>query len=63
MTEQAQETTQLPPLFNAHDRCDKCNAQAHMRAMLKTGSLLFCRHHGNEYRATLIAAGAAFEED
>ncbi|HEX2923075.1 MAG TPA: hypothetical protein VHS28_03500 [Chloroflexota bacterium] len=51
------------PLFNAHDRCDKCQAQAHMRALLATGELLFCRHHGNEYRASLIAAGAAFEED
>ena len=52
----------LPPMFNAKDRCDKCNAQARMRAMLNGGTLLFCGHHGNEYRAALIAAGAALEE-
>ena len=53
----------LPPMFNALDRCDSCGAQAHMRAVLDTGTLLFCGHHGNKYRAGLIAAGAAIEED
>lgn len=53
----------LTPLFNAKDRCDKCGAQAHMRARLAGGTLLFCGHHGNAFRASLIAAGAALEED
>lgn len=61
-TETPTETT-LPPMFDARDRCDNCGAQAHVRAMLDTGTLLFCRHHGNAYRAGLIAAGAAMEED
>ena len=51
-----------PPMFNAMDRCDRCGAQAYMRAMLEGGELLFCGHHGNQYRAGLIAAGAAIEE-
>lgn len=53
-----------PPKFNAHDRCDKCGAQAYIQARLKSGGkLLFCRHHGEEYRAALAGAGAILEED
>lgn len=64
MTEQTQvpPTPALAQLFNALDRCDRCGAQAYMRARLEKGTLLFCGHHGNEYRAALIAAGAALEE-
>lgn len=50
-------------MFNALDRCDSCGAQAHMRAVLKTGTLLFCGHHGKKFYAGLIAAGAAIEQD
>ena len=60
---QAEHDPVVVSLFNASERCDKCNAQAHMRAVLSTGTLLFCGHHGNEYRAGLIAAGAHIEED
>ena len=65
MTKQAQTPPQLAlkPLFNMLDRCDKCGSQAYMRARMPSGgNLLFCGHHGNEYRASLIAAGAALEE-
>lgn len=61
--DQHEDAPVVQSLFDAHDRCDKCNAQAHMRAILNTGDLFFCRHHGNEYRAGLIAAGADFQED
>ncbi len=28
------------------DRCDRCGAQAFIRAVLRAGDLLFCGHHG-----------------
>jgi hypothetical protein len=34
--------------FTALDRCDKCGAQARVRARLITGELLFCGHHARE---------------
>ena len=40
------ETTPLA----AVDRCDRCGAQAYVRAVLLSGNeLLFCAHHGKEY--------------
>ena len=40
------ETTPL----NALDRCDRCGAQAYVRAtLLNGGELLFCGHHAKEY--------------
>ena len=36
--------------LNASDRCDRCGAQAYVRARLATGGeLLFCAHHGREH--------------
>jgi hypothetical protein len=61
--DQHEDAPVVPTLFNTKDRCDKCGAQAHMRAVLSGGELLFCGHHGNEYRVGLIAAGALLEED
>lgn len=58
MTEQV---TEVPALFTAKDRCDKCGAQAKVLALLVEGMLIFCRHHGEEYRAGLLAAGAFIE--
>ena len=43
-------TTALAPLLTAADRCDRCGAQAYVRARLNTGGeLLFCAHHGREH--------------
>jgi len=40
------ETTPL----NSVDRCDRCGAQAYVRATLVNGlDLLFCAHHAKEY--------------
>lgn len=40
------ETTPLTAL----DRCDRCGAQAYMRATLTSGGvLLFCAHHAREH--------------
>jgi hypothetical protein len=42
-----------PPL-TAADRCDRCGAQAYLRARLPSGGeLLFCAHHGQAHEAKL----------
>ena len=53
----------LPPMFNSLDRCDRCGAQAMVRAILSNGLLLFCNHHGNKYRHQLHAANAIIERE
>ncbi|HEV7148457.1 MAG TPA: hypothetical protein VGN48_15810 [Pedococcus sp.] len=43
-------TTTLAPTLTAADRCDRCGAQAYVRARLHAGGeLLFCAHHGREH--------------
>ncbi len=40
--------------LNALDRCDRCGAQAYVRAtLLSGGELIFCAHHGKEYAEKL----------
>lgn len=40
----------LAPELNATDRCDRCGAQAFVRARLGDGlELHFCAHHGREH--------------
>jgi hypothetical protein len=39
-----------PTPLNAIDRCDRCGAQAYVRAtLLNGGELLSCGHHAKEY--------------
>jgi ribosomal protein L37E len=61
MTEQVfLETTPL----NALDRCDRCGAQAYVRAILLTGGeLLFCAHHGKEYAEKLKTVAAKIQDE
>ena len=41
-----------------------CGAQAFVRAVLPGGSdLVFCAHHGRQYEAGLVAAGAIIRDD
>ncbi len=40
-------------LFTTQDRCDKCNAQALMRATKGGYELLFCGHHGTAFLSSL----------
>lgn len=43
-------TTALAPSLTAADRCDRCGAQAYIRARLATGGeLFFCGHHGRKH--------------
>lgn len=40
----------LAPSLSAADRCDRCGAQAYIRARLVGGGeLLFCAHHAREH--------------
>ncbi len=44
----------LAPELTAHDRCDRCGAQAYIRARLNGGGeLLFCAHHGRQHLSKL----------
>ncbi len=46
--------TALAPTLTAADRCDRCGAQAYVRARLVSGGeLLFCAHHGREHLPAL----------
>ena len=50
--------------LTAYDRCDRCGAQAYLRAVMPSGtSLLFCGHHGNAHRPSLLVAGAALHDE
>jgi hypothetical protein len=50
--------------LTAADRCDRCGAQAYVRATLVSGGeLMFCLHHANEFRDALEATGAVFHDE
>ena len=56
--------TQDVVALSGADRCDRCRAQAYVRATFPSGAeLLFCGHHANEHRAALLVAGAAFHDE
>ena len=45
--------TPAAPTLTAADRCDRCGAQALVRAVLASGELLFCGHHAKAYEEKL----------
>lgn len=50
--------------FTAHDRCDRCGAQAYTLAKNPDfGELLFCAHHSREYRLNLFQEGWSISDD
>lgn len=49
--------------LNALDRCDRCGAQAYIRATLAGGELLFCAHHGKEYSAKLTQVAVSIQDE
>ena len=55
-------TAPAPHTFTASDRCDRCGAQAFMRAVLSSGDLLFCAHHGRAYGDALAAKALVLED-
>ncbi|MFP5220350.1 MAG: hypothetical protein ACLGIG_11580 [Actinomycetes bacterium] len=42
-----------PAALTALDRCDRCGAQALVRAVLPSGELLFCGHHARKHAEAL----------
>ena len=51
--------TAVKPNLTAADRCDRCGAQAYVRAELMSGlDLMFCAHHGREHQTKLQQANA-----
>ena len=61
MTEQV--LLEATPL-NALDRCDRCGAQAYVRATLASGGeLLFCAHHGKEYAEKLSQVAITIQDE
>jgi hypothetical protein len=46
-------TLTQPASLTIADRCDRCGAQAFVRAVFATGDLMFCGHHGRELRVPL----------
>ena len=44
------------------DRCDRCPAQAFVRATLVNGYLLFCAHHARAYDVRLREQAALIED-
>ena len=39
------------PRLTAHDRCDRCGAQAYVKVMLEAGGeLMFCAHHARAHQ-------------
>jgi len=50
--------------FTAADRCDRCGAQAYVRATLESGfDLLFCAHHWHENESRLREIAASIDDD
>jgi hypothetical protein len=53
-----------PTPLAAVDRCDRCGAQAYVRAVLLSGNeLLFCAHHAKEYAAGLKPVVKAMHDE
>lgn len=47
-------TTLEAPRLTAHDRCDRCNAQAYVKYVLSAGGeLMFCAHHARAHESAL----------
>ncbi|MFN2517670.1 MAG: hypothetical protein ABR604_01310 [Jatrophihabitantaceae bacterium] len=57
-------TTYAAGPLTATDRCDRCGAQAYVRATLVSGSeLLFCAHHWHDNEVRLRAIGATIHDE
>jgi hypothetical protein len=50
--------------LTALDLCDRCGAQAYVRVVLpNAGELLFCAHHGREYREKLAQVAVEIQDE
>lgn len=56
------QTLLAPADLTSLDRCDRCGAQAFVRAVLATGELLFCAHHGRKHSARLAEVAVEVQD-
>jgi hypothetical protein len=50
--------------LNALDRCDRCGAQAYVRAVMANGfELLFCGHHAKKYQDGLTSSATRIQDE
>lgn len=57
-------TTIAASPLTAADRCDRCGAQAYVRATMVSGlELLFCAHHWHENEGRLREIAAAIQDE
>lgn len=57
-------TTPSLPKLTAADRCDRCDAQAYLRASLTSGGeLLFCGHHATAHKDQLAQVAAWIQDE
>ena len=57
------QTLLAPADLTSLDRCDRCGAQAFYRAVLATGELLFCAHHGRKFEPELKKIAAEIQDE
>ncbi len=51
------------PTLTASDRCDSCGAQAYVRVTLASGELLFCAHHGAQFKDKLAPQALLWHDE
>ncbi|MFC7402192.1 hypothetical protein [Citricoccus sp. GCM10030269] len=57
-------TTTDTPVLTGADRCDRCGAQAYVRAVLESGGeLLFCGHHARAVEETLRPQTTVWQDE
>ena len=50
--------------LNSLDRCDRCGAQAYVRAVMANGfELLFCGHHAKKYQEGLANVATRIQDE
>jgi predicted nucleic acid-binding Zn ribbon protein len=61
----ANSITELEPEYTltALDRCDSCGAQAYVQVTMSTGELLFCAHHGAQFKEKLSATALHWHDE
>ncbi|MCS6710502.1 hypothetical protein JSY14_00145 [Brachybacterium sp. EF45031] len=57
-------TTLEAPRLTAHDRCDRCGAQAYVKVVLQGGGeLMFCAHHARANEDALRSLAAEWIDE
>jgi hypothetical protein len=52
------------PRLTAHDRCDRCGAQAYVKVRLEAGGeLMFCAHHARAHGDALKGIASEFIDE